>query len=93
MELILSVGISLFLLVAAETMVSTLEIKEELEYQYDTQKVKDTGWNILYQDLGFAVGIYYHHVSLWEGPVQEIVNDKGQKVEVKEDKKDQLKKI
>lgn len=79
LELILSVGIlALFLVVAAETMVSTLEIKDELENQYALQKVKDTGWNILYQDLGFAVGIYYHHVSLWEGEAVADAKAQGQ---------------
>ena len=91
MELILSVGIlALFLLVASETLVSTLEVKEELEFQYSDQKVKDTGWNILYQDLGFAVGIYYHHVSLWEGPPQavpKVVKTSDQKLQEKKKKR------
>jgi len=90
-ELILSVGIlGLFLFVASDTLVSTLEIKEELEYQYGRQKVQDTGWNILYQDLGFAVGIYYHHVSLWEGPPEEKVKEvktSDQKLKEKKKKK------
>jgi hypothetical protein len=91
LELILTIGIlALFLLVAAETLVGTLEIKQELEYQYGHQKVKDTGWNILYQDLGFAVGIYYHHVSLWEGPPKpepKEVKTADQKLKEKKEKK------
>lgn len=92
LELMLTIGIlGLFLLVVAETLVSTLEIKEELEYQYGHQKVKDTGWNILYQDLGFAVGIYYHHVSLWDGPPTpepKEVKTADQKLKEKKDKKE-----
>lgn len=74
---------------AAETLVSTLEIKQELEFQYSHQKVKDTGWNILYQDLGFAVGIYYHHVSLWEPPTAapKEVKTADQKLKEKKEKK------
>jgi len=89
LELILSVAIlALFLFVASDTLVRTLEIKGELEHQYDVQKVKATGWNILYQDLGYAVGIYYHHVSLWEGePTAAPKEEKAPEQKLDEKKK------
>jgi hypothetical protein len=69
MELLLAVGIlGLFLYICSNTLVSTLQMQELVVDDYDEQREKSLGWSILYRDLAYVVGIYYHHMSLWEPP-------------------------
>lgn len=72
MELLLAVGIlALFLYICSNTLVSTLQMQELVVDEYDEQREKSLGWSILYRDLSYVVGIYYHHMSLWEPPAAQ----------------------
>jgi hypothetical protein len=69
MELLLAVGIlGLFLYICSNTLVSTLQMQELVVDEYDDQREESLGWSILYRDLAYVVGVYYHHMSLWEPP-------------------------
>jgi|SaaInlStandDraft_1057018.scaffolds.fasta_scaffold04474_6 hypothetical protein len=67
LELIIAVGIlAVFLFICTSTFTSTLEIKREIRNQYDSTRLSSLGWNLMHRDLAHAVGIYYHHYTLWE---------------------------
>ena len=68
LEVIIAIGIlAVFLYLCSSTMLSTLIMKEQLEEYYSKNKVKSTGWHILYQDLSNAVGVYYLDGTDWAG--------------------------
>lgn len=69
MELMLACGIlGMFLYICANTLVSTLQMQEMVIEESDRQKEQTMGWSIIHRDLAYAIGIYYHHMSLWEAP-------------------------
>lgn len=71
-ELILVAGIlGIFLFICTNSLVSTLELTQEIDRSYDMQRRKSLGWNALHRDLASTLGIYYHHQSLWEPPGTE----------------------
>ncbi len=68
LEVMIAIGIlAVFLYLCSNTMLSTLTMKEQLEEYYSKNKVKSTGWHILYQDLSNAVGVYYLDGTDWAG--------------------------
>lgn len=88
-ELLIAVGIlGIFLFICSDTLVSTLTMKEVLEETYGKEKIKSVGWNIMYQDLANAVGIYYLDGTDWAGlPKDKKKNTKAKKTQKKAKKK------
>jgi len=67
LELVLAAGIlGVFLYICSSTLISSLEIQSEIRSQYDENRLKSLGWNLVHRDLAHTVGIYYHHYTLWE---------------------------
>jgi len=86
LELILAAGIlGAFLFICTSTLTSTLEIQEEIRKQYDKTRLSSLGWNLMHRDLSHAVGIYYHHYTLWEP--SPTGGDATKKVDPKKKKK------
>lgn len=67
LELVLAAGIlGAFLYICTSTFISTLQVRDEIRKQYDNTRIGSLGWNLMHRDLAHAVGIYYHHHTLWE---------------------------
>ncbi len=48
-----------FLLMCSQMMIHTLQLKTSLQSQMDQSRNHAVGWNLIYQDLANALGIYY----------------------------------
>lgn len=60
LEILLCTGIlAILLYLCAQTMITTLVTRAQLQERYDKERTSCAGWNILYQDLSNALGVYY----------------------------------
>lgn len=59
-EIVIAVGLlGFFLFACGQVLISTLKVKSFLDEEYARERTNSVGWNIVYQDLSNAIGVYF----------------------------------
>ncbi|MBF0245419.1 MAG: prepilin-type N-terminal cleavage/methylation domain-containing protein [Planctomycetes bacterium] len=59
-ELLIAMAIlAFFLMVCSKVAITTISTRNDIHTRFSYQKSRNLGWHVIYQDLSYAVGIYY----------------------------------